>query len=466
MKLKKYILLTFSLMALAHWSSAQQINTLYFMNSVPQNTKLNPGKQSEAKWAVAFPVTNMGLNVFNGVSLNDVTYRSNDSTILDIDGLLDKLEDTNRQMSMLNSEVFGLYFQKYKWGVNLRVNYTNIEHLTYSKGLFNTVLKGPASQEVLGNPQPLESVAKVFGFMDVAIGGNYRINDKLVVGMTAKVLFGSHNVNAKLNGQIYQDDEANLPLVLNGNIELASNGLGDIVDEEGSVTIDGDNIAEDIATFKNVGFAIDLGATYQFSDKLSFEASALNLGTIFWKDDTNYNYNASLDSINYDGMDPVSLINGNADNPFPSIGDSLNFVDVAGEAPGNTPLPTIVNLAATYEFWDRATAGALFSQMFYEGEYYPSFTLSADKQFGKFFGFGLSYTADKFNAFNLGGMISVGFPGLQVYVLSDNILSAAIQYDKARAANLRFGINLPFGDVEKDDMPNSLKKRMSNRRRR
>ncbi|MBB3697821.1 hypothetical protein KMW28_06490 [Flammeovirga yaeyamensis] len=460
MKNLKSIYITISLVFLSTMVMGQQINTMYFMNSVPQSARLNPGKQSENKWAIAIPVTNMSLHSYTGISLNDVTYRANDSTFLDIDGILDELDNENNELAALSTQLFGLYYQKHKWGFNFRVNYTTIQHMTYTKGLMNTVLRGPASESVFGQQQKLESVIDAVAFADVSLGGNYRINDKLVVGASVKVLFGTHNVEAKINGNIYQEDEANLGLIVGGDLEVSANGLGDIVDEEGNIDFQSDELTKSFSTLNNVGFAVDLGATYQFSDKLTFEASAINLGAIYWKNDNQYNYTAPLQDVSFEGMDPVQLIEGNTDNVFPSLTDTISFSNIDSRKPDNTVLPASINLAATYEFWDRATAGALFSQTFYKGVYYPSFTMSVDKQFGKWFGLGLSYTGNKYQAFNLGGMISIGFPGFQFYVLSDNIITAAMDYSKIKGGNLRFGINLPFGKVKNNDIPPSLQKRL------
>ncbi|WP_139262934.1 DUF5723 family protein [Flammeovirga pacifica] len=462
MKNIKAIYITISLLFLSLMVMGQQVNTMYFMNSVPQSARLNPGKQSENKWAIAIPVSNMSLHSYTGISLSDVTYRSNDSTFLDIDGLLGQLDNDNNELTALSTQLFGLYYQKHKFGFNFRVNYTTIQHMTYTKGLLNTVLRGPASPEVFGQQQKLESVVDAVAFADVSLGGNYRINDKLVIGTSVKVLFGTHNVEAKINGNIYQEDEANLGLVVNGNVDVSSNGLGDIVDEEGNLDLQSDDLTKSFTSFDNIGFAFDFGATYQFSDKLTFEASAINLGAIYWKEENQNNYEAPLQDVSFDGMDPVSLINGETDNVFPSLTDTISFNDLERTKPDNTVLPASFNLAATYEFWDRATAGALFSQTFYKGEYYPSVTVSVDKQFGKWFGLGVSYTGNKYKGFNLGGMISVGFPGFQLYVLSDNIITAAMDYSKVNGGNLRFGINLPFGKVKNDDVPASLQKRIDN----
>ncbi|MBD0400396.1 DUF5723 family protein [Flammeovirga sp. EKP202] len=463
MKNLKYIFFSLFTFILASQASAQQVNTLYFMNSVAQSTKYNPAKQTEAKFTFAFPVTNSSLHVFNQFNFNDVYTTENGVDQLDYEGFLNKLEPNNSQLSSVSSEVFGAYYQKYKWGVHLSVNYQALEHLTYTKSLFNTLLKGPGQE--LGVRQDLSSVANVYGFYDISLGGNYRINDKLVLGATLKVLFGTHQLNAKVNGYALQDDNTAMDFSLGGNIELRSRGLGEVVNEEGDfeVDLDDNELTKSLTSMSNTGFAVDLGAVYQFNDELTFEASVRNLGFIKWSDDAS-NYVAPLENIVYTGADMKALLDGNIDDAFPSISDSIVFKNTDTLSVESTStLPTVINLASTYEFWERATAGVLFSQMFYEGEYYPSLTLSVDKQFGKYFGLGLSYTANKSSAANVGALVSFGFPGFQLYVVSDNLLTAGFNWDQAKTANVRFGLNLPFGEVDKGDkIPNSLKRRLRN----
>ncbi|NME66912.1 DUF5723 family protein [Flammeovirga aprica] len=463
MKNLKYIFFSLFALTCASQVSAQQVNTLYFMNSVPQSLKYNPAKQSEAKFTLAFPVSNISAHVYNQFNYNDISTTENGVTTLDVDAFLNKLDPESTQLSSVSSEIFGVYYQKYKWGFNLSVNYQVLEHLTYSKALFQTLLKGPANS--LGVQQNLASVADVYGFYDISMGGNYRINDKLTVGTTLKFLFGTHQLNAKINGNVLQEDNASLDFRLGGNVELRSRGLGEIVDEEGNFDVDleNDELTKSFSSLSNTGFAIDLGAVYQYSDKLTFEASVRNLGLIKWKDNGS-NYVAPLEEISYSGADMLELLNGNVSDAFPSISDSIQFDNTDTLSVESTStLPVIVNLASTYEIWKHTTGGVLFSQMFYKGNYYPSLTLSVDKQFGKFFGLGLSYTADKTSLANLGALVSFGFPGFQLYVVSDNILTAGLNWDKAKTANVRFGLNLPFGKVEeKDRVPNSLKRRLKN----
>lgn len=464
MKNLKYILFTFFLVSYTFSSWGQQVNTLYFMNSVPQSMKYNPAKQSDHKFTFAFPVTNISMHAFNQFNYNDVTYTENGSTFLDIDGFLNILEPDNSQLSSVSSELFGVYYQKDKFGFNLSANYQVLEHLTYSKGLFETILKGPASDNVFGVTQDLKSVMDVYAFYDISLGGNYRINDKFVVGATFKVLFGTHQLKANVNGTFLQEDTPNMKMSMGGALDLRAMGLGDIVDEEGQIDINDDDLTGSLSSLSNTGFAIDLGAVYEFNDALTFEASVRNLGALYWKNENGYSYSAPLSKISFSGMDPGELLDGNIDGAFPSIGDSIAFEQVDTlDVNNKSTLPTIINLASTYEVWNNATAGVLFSQMFYQGIYYPSLTLSIDKQFGKFFGLGLSYTMDKTSYANLGALVSFGFPGFQMYVVSDNLLSAGLNWDKAKTANVRFGVNLPFGKVEKEEkMPNSLKKRLKN----
>ncbi|KXX72060.1 DUF5723 family protein [Flammeovirga sp. SJP92] len=465
MKNLKYIFFSLFTLAFASQVRAQQVNTLYFMNSVAQSMKYNPAKQSEAKFTLAFPALNNSLHVYNQFNFNDVYMERNDSTILDVNGFLDKLDPENTQLSSVATEIIGAYYQKDKWGVNLSVNYQVIEHLTYSEGLFRPLLTGTGQDEYLGVKHDISTIADVYGFYDISLGGNYRINDKLVVGATLKFLFGTHQLNGQINGFVLQEDNAAMNLSFGGDIAMRSRGLGEIVDEEGNLDVDleNDEFTKSFSSLSNTGFAIDLGAVYQFNDELTFEASVRNLGAIKWKDNSN-NYVAPLDNISYSGVDIIELFNGNVDDSFPSISDSVIFENTDTLSVESTStLPTIVNLATTYEVWKHTTAGVLFSQMFYKGDYYPSLTLSLDKQFGRFFGLGLSYTADKSSYANLGALVSFGFPGFQLYVVSDNILTAGFQWDQAKTANVRFGLNLPFGKVYKDDkMPNSLKRRLRN----
>src|SRR5690606_31748709 len=123
-----------------------------------------------------------------------------------------------------------------------------------------------------------------------------------------------------------------------------------------------DNIeAEDFLTVntKNIGFAVDLGATYQFSEKLSFSASLIDLGYINWNNNPE-NFKINDFNFTYTGVDLVDFINGGS-NTLQELQDTLEtqFETYKTENSYNTGLYTRFFIGANYEINDKINFGAL-----------------------------------------------------------------------------------------------------------
>ena len=84
---------------------------------------------------------------------------------------------------------------------------------------------------------------------------------------------------------------------------------------------DTDSIIGYIRNTKNKGFALDIGATYEFSDKITFGASLIDFGTIRWRDGT-YNLNGNA-SYKYNGVDLSQSLNED-DADYKSVDDVLD----------------------------------------------------------------------------------------------------------------------------------------------
>ncbi|WP_139263245.1 DUF5723 family protein [Flammeovirga pacifica] len=431
-------------------SYAQQVNTLFFQENVAQAQQLNPARSIDSKWVVSIPITNISLSATNEFSLSDIYYEKNGQGYIDQNALSNILSPKNNvQLSSLSSEIIGLYHQTDNFGFRVSLNYGLFQKTVYNDNLFKLLTKGPAAPGVLGETQYVSAIMDVMGYVSLNLGTNFKVNEKLSLGATIKLLSGKQQLKAKAEASFVQKDNTSFDTEVDGRFTLSGNGLGKFIDTDNNFSVNEDDMVESTTSFSNYGAAIDLGAIYQINDQWKVEASVLNLGAIKWSADDQVNYDSDLGNYNFDGLNIQDVLLGNSiESPYPTF-DTLSFKEYEGKSTEMTVLPWSFNIGTSYNLTKNTTLGALYSQTNYEELILPSFTLHAQQKLGKVFGIGLSYTADKQSLAHLGGMVSVGFPGFQMYFITDNLITGAFDVEGTKTANMRFGANLNFGSSKK-----------------
>ncbi|ANQ52320.1 hypothetical protein MY04_4985 [Flammeovirga sp. MY04] len=447
--MKKYLIIAF--LFLGYSSFAQQVNTLFFQNDVAQSQQINPARKMDSKWVVSIPVTNIGMVAYNEFSFSDIYYEQNGQGYINQNALNNLLKpNNNTQLSGLSSEILGIYHQTDNFGFRVSVNYGLWQRVVYTDNMFDFLLRGPAAPGVLGQKQEISALIDGIGYVSVNLGSNFKVTDKLTLGVTLKFLSGTHQLKAQAEGSFMQKDNTSYDTEVDGRLTFSGYGLGEYIDEENNFSVNEMDAVESLAEVKNYGFAVDLGATYELTDKWTIESSLISLGAIRWDDRDQIKYDSDLAAINFKGINLDDIMKGNeVTSPIPSL-DTLQFNNFEGEEKTDvTVMPWTFNLGTSFKFTKSTTFGALYSQTVFDKTVFPSFTLHAQQKLGRSFGIGLSYSADKQSLTNFGGMVSVGFPGFQMYFITDNLLSAAVNWEKSATANLRFGMNLKFGRSKK-----------------
>ncbi len=193
-------------------------------------------------------------------------------------------------------------------------------------------------------------------------------------------------------------------------------------------------------TTTSKGFGMDLGATYNLSDKITLGASIINaFGAISWKNSSAYNAKSKFE---LDGIDVVKLA---TDSTF---GIKFANLDTLVEKLSFQKTPTTfktkqtryLNLSASYQLNKMLTANALvgFSS---RGSY---LALNGTFRFKNWIETGLTYSIRNRSAADIGANVALKLGFLQLYAVADN-LTAIVQPLKTNNFNARVGVNLVFG---------------------
>jgi hypothetical protein len=482
-KIKYILILTLTLVFVN--ASAQNSQVLYYMN-LPQNHLLNPALRPSNSLYIGLPViSGLNFNINNNfVNFSDVIMKGQpkDSLIsflhpdYNVDNFLAKIQDKNSIEPEIMFQLFGLGFSVGKSSyVFLDINDRIEGNIVLPKDLFTLALKGNA--DFTGSNIDLSSLrADMKYYREFGLGFSTNFTDRLRIGIKGKLLFGiacasldnkslGITVNDDYSHTLYADMAVNLSGPLTVNMDSKNNISG--IDFDDNRFKNSSGIIDFFTGKKNMGLGIDVGATYDITEKIVVSASITDLGYIRWKKDiTNLKANNTFE---FSGLNLQDVVNGTKtiDEVGQDMLDSLKnaFVVSKSKAPFTTYLPFGVSLGGSYNLTKQFSVGFLSYSRIIGKQIREAFTLSANVNLGNAFSTAISYTAENHQYNNLGAGLAFR-PGIfQFYIITDRIpvMWNKIQDGKSNVIipanwntfNLRFGMNVVFGNKvkKKNDKP-------------
>jgi len=443
---------------------AQNDRTIQLMQSIPQSNYTNPALVPMGKWYFGFPALSSlyvgyGNTAFN--YHNVVHSRSqDDSLMLDPQKVLNRMHKRNYIGVDVNEEIlaFGFKAKKPKMFFTFSLSEKASVRFCMPKDLFSLLWQGNA--QFLDDNKKADF--KWFGlnaihYHELSLGASKVINDKLTLGIHAKLLIGLGNVRFKKSDiSLYTNPSEDLAYDLTGdaNVDVYSSipGLTIYKNDTGynrfdSVKVDFD-AQKYITNFKNKGFAFDLGATYKLNDKISFAASVIDLCWINWKTNPQ-NFMDKSGAVTFDGIDFVQFLwqsDSVRKKLAQDMGDSLtkHFDLTPSEESYWAPLNTKVLLTGMYNLTEKDKIGVLVRGDFFNRTVHTSVTLSYNRKFYNWLYLTGSYSYYNRSFTNIGlGLAVLGGP-FEFYVVSDNVLGD-IWIENFQNIPIHFGINFIFG---------------------
>lgn len=417
---------------------SQQEVGLHFMN-IWQSSKTNPAYISDSTIVVGLPSAHWNYyNTTGDFNSLIVDYLNEEQGIQPGEALSDLPTANNILRGIFEIETFNIGYRFGKIQLGLSHSQKTDMYLKFPKTLASLFLEG--NGQFVGEKIDLSNDMHLTSYHEFGLSGAMQLN-KLNVGARVKLLTGIANASVeKEDISLFTDDDV-YQLTLDGDYALNVSGLVNVNDL--------DNFNLSLQTFKfndviteNLGFAIDLGVTYQVNEKLNLSASVLDLGKINWKKNVNKYVNQG--EITYEGFDFAQFV-GNDSITFDNVLDTLQNTFNFSEENENysTNLPVKVYLSGTYQLNEKTRLGGLIYYENYRGEHFPILGLSASTKFKKIFNVGATYSARKNSFFNLGLNFAMNYKAFQLFATADNIVGAFQPY-KSSNVNFRTGLNLLF----------------------
>lgn len=466
--------------------SGQNSQVSYFMN-IPQNHLLNPAFRPSNKVYVNLPVfSGFNVNVNNNfVNFSDVFAKGRESDSLitflhpesNSEDFLSKIKNKNFIEPEFMMPLLGFGFSAGKNFFFLDINARGQANLVIPGDLFELALKG--NEGFVGksiNFSSLRSDVKLY--REIGIGVSRNITERLRVGVKAKFLSGIaavSAVNRSLEIQVGNDYshtlDADVDLNFSAPVKVSLNPdktVDDIQFDDNRFDASA-NVLDFIMGKKNSGLGIDLGASYQMTDKIVVSASLTDLGFIKWrKDVTNLKMRSNFV---FSGLDITDVLDG--DKTFEEVGDEMldslkdSFKVTSSSNPFKTYLPFGISLAGSYNVTKNISVGVLSYSRFIGRQMRESLTMSANINLGSHLSTSISYTAANHRFDNIGAGLAFRAGVFQFFMLSDRIPitwnrivtnnggSSFVIPASWNNFNLRLGMNLVFGNriKKKNDKP-------------
>ncbi len=447
-------LITVLTMSAAH---AQMSGLLYNSKHIPQKNIMNPAYFCNSGFYISLP--NLNLNLESPISFNDLfmvkPVDGQNITYINTDAILASLDARNELNLDLNVGLLGFGFKTkhgfFTFSSQLR---TNVQ-FGIPKDILHFVAEGNIDENGQGRNLTLidQDLLSAQAYAECGIGYGLNVNEKLTVGARFKLLLGLANINTK-NTHIDLSTDPNLnSLAINMDyrVRMSAPVRLSVV---GDTALNFEFVKE---MPNNYGFAVDLGAQYKITDKLSVAASILDLGKIHWVDNpVELHQKEGTGNITFGGLEWESMFSNGVYNEdfFSLLADSIVHeltqyeIDTLASDYWDA-VPWRMNLSATYD-----VNRVLSASLMYRGErnkfnYYQSLTAGFNINLWDWMEIMACNTVNNFNDWinpGIGVNLSL-FKSLQFYTMFDYVSDMYLVDGKS--FRFFFGMNLVFGHERK-----------------
>lgn len=470
--MQKYIYFFLSALLLASVTSvqAQDPMGLYYMETIPQSSFINPAMQPRANGFFALP--SLSQNFKSDVAFKSFFQDKGNEWVTPLSNRYDfsKLKratgkSLNFQESM-DISLLGLGFRSGRDYFTINLSFKNVVQSGIPYDILSIADKGFPSGSVF-DFSTLQM--KGYSYKEIALGYSREWNEKLTLGIKLKPLFGMMGATTdissfklKTSRQVWDVNvsgsiSASAPL----EIEEAANP-SDLPESVDFRDMESDDYTSYLSSFKNMGVALDFGAVYELNSRWSFSAALVNLGYIKWKNDLNtlsFSGDYSFDGLEVEGADED--LDAGLDLLEEELKTLLDYKVTHDKF--STSLSPEFYAGALYEVTPSFTMGVLARSIFQKYNYRQDFNISANLQPYSFVSVNLNYSVRPGGGNGLGTALSVLMGPLQLYVAADYLPTrlATVNMDgdeftmfpNARNATVKVGLNLIFGRHGNRDRP-------------
>ncbi len=428
---------------------AQSNMTLYNMEPIPQRLSVNPAFVPDCKWYFGMPAlssvdAHFASNSFRMSDFNNaIQTNSRGKYTLNLTALGESMNKGAFVHFGLNQEWFNFGFRLRKSMFTASITEKIKTRIDFPTDLFKVALEGNGGGN-LGQEFDFNFGFDMLHTREFAVGYSRSfIGDKLRIGSRVKYVRGLNVISTNKNDLIFSTDSNTFAYKVRADIEI--NASTPILDSTLGIT---DPTVAILGSPKNGGVGIDIGVSFDLTNRISLTASVVDLGMVKWNDYTiNVNSRNPGATLGYNGVD-IRSYSGDSikgETGFKGLADTLLSVFALDTSTNSftTSLLGEFYLGGNVRLNDRHNAGVLLYGSFYNRTLYPALTLSWNSKIRRIIALSGSYTISRDNFVNVGLGFSINLGPEQIYFVGDNLLGSVGGYQNVM--NLRFGWNHTIG---------------------
>jgi hypothetical protein len=412
---------------------AQRDLTIHFLNKINQSNYSNPSFIPENNLSIGLPFISSFTGDFSnsGFQLKDLLIRSADDSIRILNNLknvVNNLEPNNYLTMDLSTDLLtakfkikGLYF-----GLNVTERFSF--HLDYPKDFAKLLFMGNAV--FIDDKRDANIGVKLDGmhYREYGLSGALKVK-QFTFGTRLKLLTGLSDISTA---------KSDIKVHTNPN-DYSITTTADVLVNTSMPDTGAFNASKYATNFKNKGFGIDLGVTIAVNNALTLAVSLVDLGYIQWSSNV-VNYQSDVNPTPFQGV-PLSTFSAGST----AFADTLKkrFNVIKSHNSYSTTLTPKIYLSGSLRLTAQDKIGVLIYSEYYNRAH-TALTLAYNRDFGKWFTGGLTYTIFNNNYLNVGFGAGIKLGPVQIYSVQDNILGFFLP-KSSNNFNFRFGINLVFG---------------------
>lgn len=472
MKIKSIIIIAIFLGWSALSLQGQNPMALYYMETIPQSSQINPAMQPRANGFFSLPSPNIVFQ--SDLAFNDLFQEQGNEWVTPLSqrfNYKDLYKASGKSASLINDvnvDLLGLGFRSGPNYFTFTASLKNVIHLGVPSDLFKIAEEGfPDGQSFDFSSTRMKQAA----YHELAFGYSREWDERFTFGIKVKPLFGIAGGVTDINSFQLNTSREQWDMVVDGTVyasaplDVAEGEPGEFPESIEGKDLSSDETLDYITSLKNGGMAFDFGALYEMDENWSFSAAFNNLGFVGFKNDLNslsFNGTYSFDGLSTDG----GLDEDQVDKAIDDITDSVKSVikyDVAHEK-FSVPLASSLYAGASYKWTPSVSFGFLSRSVFRKYNFRQDFSLSANIQPYSFVALNLNYSKRVNGGDGLGTALTVLAGPLQLFLAADYIPTrfANVSFDggdsvslpyRQKDLNFRFGLNLIFGRHGHRDEP-------------
>ena len=466
-----FILILFMLLGINN-INAQDPMGLYYMNTIPQSSHLNPAIQPRAHSYVSLVSVSEYLK--SDAAFKNLIQENGKQWLLPIhqDYSYSKLKKaTGKSLDLANTldvELIGFGFRVGQNYFSLNTKVKTYVNVGVPYDLLSIGEKGFPNNKNF-NLSPLK--ANGITYVETSLGFSREIDERLTLGIKVKPLIGLVAANTKTENFDLYTSRDYWRADYTGSIDVSGPVDFSITKEEdtGKYSFDFElyeenEIKEHLTTFDNLGIAFDLGANYQLTNRWSVSASLIDLGSIKWQITRAYDFKFDY---TFDGIEGEGIIEDFEDE-IDKITNELEEAFTHTERFGkySTRLAPELYVGTQYEITPYFNLSLLSRNIFYKDNFRQDFNIGANFQPYSFMSANINYSIRPRGGNGLGTVLMFLLGPLQFYTALDYIPTTysdlyesnneeriAIMFPNARNISVKVGLNLIFNRHGYKDRP-------------